>query len=167
MIKGIQQKLILIFVLIIIAIMSVLGTFLINNINVYYHTDFRNKMSDTFSDTFITQLKNTANESSLEEIEVMLNAYSTNLGVDYSYRNYYILDGKSAAYLMGTDPVKGKALTKTPSIAEAMTGNTGIQTESSNSIMEYAVPITDGENNVKYIVYIVDSKNAKIGRAHV
>lgn len=161
MFKGIQQKLILIFVLIIIAIMSVLGTFLINNINVYYHTDFRKKVSDTFTETFVTQLQNAAtNESGLEEMEVMLNAYSTNLGVDYSYRNYYILDGKSAAYLIGTDPAKGKALTKTPSIAEAMTGNTGIQTEASNSIMEYAVPIADGEGSIKYIVYIVDSKNA-------
>ena len=93
MLKGIQQKLVLIFVLIIIAIMSVLGTFLINNINVYYHTEFRTRISSTFNDVFIEQLENACyNEKPVEEIEVMLNAYSANIGIDYSYRNYYILD---------------------------------------------------------------------------
>lgn len=160
MLKGIQQKLVLIFVLIIIAIMSVLGTFLINNINVYYHTEFRTRASSTFTDVFIEQLSNAcSNDKPVEEIEVMLNAYSANLGIDYSYRNYYILDALTGSFISGTDAAKGKTLAKTPAIAEAMTGNIGIQTEAASSIMEYAVPIMS-EGAPKYIVYITDSKDS-------
>ena len=80
MLKGIQQKLILIFVLMIIAIMSVLGTFLTNNINVYYHTDFRTRTSSIFTDAFIEQLENACtNENPVEEIEIILDAYSANI----------------------------------------------------------------------------------------
>ncbi|MBE7028691.1 MAG: cell wall metabolism sensor histidine kinase WalK [Ruminococcaceae bacterium] len=161
MLKGIQQKLVLIFVLIIIAIMSVLGTFLINNINVYYHTEFRNRVSSTFTGAFIEQLKSAGiNENPVSEMEVMLNAYSANLGIDYSYRNYYILDAKTGSFLSGTDTEKGKSLIKTPAISEAMVGKVSIQTEAANSIMEYAVPIGEKEGNPQYIVYIADSKDA-------
>ena len=160
MFKGIQQKLVLIFVLIIIAIMAVLGTFLINNINIYYHTEFRTRTASTFTDSFKEQLENVCgNDRPVEEIEVMLNAYSANIGIDYSYRNYYILDAKTGAFLAGTDSAKGKQLLKTPAIAEAMTGKEGIQTEAANSIMEYAIPLIY-EGAPKYIVYIVDSKDA-------
>ena len=160
MLKGIQQKLVLIFVLIIIAIMSVLGTFLINNINVYYHTEFRTRISSTFNDVFIEQLENAcSNEKPVEELEVMLNAYSANIGIDYSYRNYYILDGLTGAYINGTDSKKGKSLAKTPAISEALTGKVGIQTEASSQIMEYAIPIIK-DSKPLYVIYIVDSKDA-------
>ena len=160
MLKGIQQKLVLIFVLIIIAIMSVLGTFLINNINVYYHTEFRTRISSTFNDVFIEQLENAcSNEKPVEELEVMLNAYSANIGIDYSYRNYYILDGLTGAYINGTDSKKGKSLAKTPAISEALTGKVGIQTEASSQIMEYAIPIFK-DSKPLYVIYIVDSKDA-------
>lgn len=158
MFKGIQQKLILIFVLIIIAIMSVLGTFLINNVTVFYHTEFRTQLSSVFTESVVEQIESSCeHEGAVNEIKIILDSFAPNMGIDYSYRNYYILDGKTGNFISGTDGTKGEALTKTPAIAEAMTGTISIQTEASNSIMEYAVPIKVNDTPA-YIIYIVDGK---------
>ena len=153
MFKSIQQKLTMVFALIIIAIMIVLGTFLINNITIFYHNQFKEQMGSVFNNNLIDQLENAAKaENPVGELEVILDAFSGNIGTD-SYRNYYILDGKN-----GNDLTKNEAITKTAVIAEAMKGKLSFQTETSNQKMEYALPIPQ-ENSPSYIIYVVDTKN--------
>ena len=153
MFKNIQQKLVMIFALIIIAIMMVLGTFLINNITIFYHTQFEEQMTSVFNKDLISQLETAAKaENAVDEIDVILDAFSGNIGTD-SYRNYYILDGVTGADLNRNDSVE-----KTAVIAEAMTGKLSFQSEISNPKMEYAIPIP-AKNAPKYIIYIYDTKN--------
>ncbi|MBR3996431.1 MAG: HAMP domain-containing protein [Clostridia bacterium] len=153
MLKSIQQKLVLIFALIIIAIMSVLGTFLINNITMFYHTQFKDQMNSVFDQTLISQIEAASKtDNAVEEINIILDAFSGNIGTD-SYRNYYILDGKN-----GNDLSKKESIEKTAVIAEAMTGKLSILTEPSSPKMEYAIPIPK-HNSPDYIIYIVDTKN--------
>ena len=157
MLKSIQQKLVLIFVLIILAIMLVLGTFLFSAITNFYHTDFKSQMENTFNQDVIKQLEEAAkSENAVNDINVILDVYSGIIGID-SYRNYYVLDGKTGEYLIGTDPLYGETITKTPNILTALTGKTGNEIKSSGEFMEYAVPLPQN-NPPQYIVYIHDTK---------
>ncbi len=153
MFKSIQQKLTMIFALIIIAIMIVLGTFLINNITIFYHNQFKEQMTSVFDNNLITQLENACKtENPGEEIKVIMEAFSGNIGTD-SYRNYYILDG-----VTGNSINTDVSVSKTAVIAEAMTGKLSMQTETSSPKMEYAIPVPQ-KNAPDFIIYVVDSKN--------
>lgn len=157
MLKSIQQKLVLIFVLIILAIMLVLGTFLFSAITNFYHDDFKSQMENTFNQDVIKQLEEASkSENAINDINMILDVYSGVIGID-SYRNYYVLDGKTAEYLTGTDPLYGETITKTPNILSALTGKLGNEVKSSGEFMEYAVPLPQ-TNPPSYIVYIHDTK---------
>ncbi len=157
MLKSLQQKLVLIFVLLITAIMLVMGTFLFNNVTSFYHKEFRNQMINIFDVSLVSQLEQAAqSENAVSDIEVIAKAFSGSMGID-SYRNYYILNMKSAAFLTGSDPDGGSALLKTPVIIDAMAGKLSYQTDISGNIMEYAVPLKS-ENSDGYIFYITDNK---------
>ncbi|MBQ4109280.1 MAG: HAMP domain-containing protein [Clostridia bacterium] len=157
MLKSIQQKLVLIFVLIILAIMLVLGTFLFSAITNFYHDDFKSQMENTFNQDVIKQLEEASkSENAVNDINMILDVYSGVIGID-SYRNYYVLDGKTAEYLTGTDPLYGETITKTPNILSALTGKMGNEVKSSGEFMEYAVPLPQ-TNPPSYIVYIHDTK---------
>lgn len=157
MLKTIQHKLILMFILIIIAIMTILGTFLYNNVSSFYHTEFTNAMTDVFSTGLVAQLESAAkSENPVDEMKIILDIYAPNIGID-SYRNYAVLDGKTGKYIIGTSDSKS-AYRKTAVISEAMTGILSSQAAMSESIMEYAVPIPK-TNPPSYIIYISDTKN--------
>ena len=157
MLKSLQQKLVLIFVLLITAIMLVMGTFLFNNVTSFYHKEFRNQMINIFDGSLVSQLEQAAqSENAVSDIEVIAKAFSGSMGID-SYRNYYILNMKTAAFLTGSDPDGGSALLKTPVIIDAMAGKLSYQTDISGNIMEYAVPLRS-DNSDGYIFYITDNK---------
>ena len=158
MLKSLQQKLVLIFVLLITAIMLVMGTFIFNNVTSFYHTEFREQMAGIFNKSLLEQLNNAArSEDPVIGINVIASVYSGSIGVD-SYRNYYILNGKTGNILEGSVPVEGTAIDKTPVIIDAMAGKISCQTDISAPNMEYAVPLGISEDSGGYILYIVDSK---------
>ncbi len=157
MLKSLQQKLVLIFVLLITAIMLVMGTFLFNNVTSFYHKEFRNQMINIFDVSLVSQFEKAAqSENAVEDIVVIAQAFSGSIGID-SYRNYYILNRKSGLFLDGSDPEGGAALSKTPVIIDAMAGKVSYQTDISGIIMEYAVPL-NVEGGDGYILYITDNK---------
>lgn len=157
MLKSLQQKLVLIFVLLITAIMLVMGTFLFNNVTSFYHKEFRNQMINVIDSSLISQLENAAlSDEPVSDMKIIAEAFSGSLGID-SYRNYYILNGKSGSFLEGSNKEQGKSLTKTPVVIDAMAGEVSYQTDISDNIMEYAVPLK-AENSDGYILYVVDNK---------
>lgn len=157
MLKSIQQKLVMIFVLLITAIMIVMGTFLFNNVTSFYHKEFRNQMLNIFDESLVSQLEKAAqSENPIEEMKVIVRAFSGSIGID-SYRNYYLLNGKTGLFLDGDDVSGGLVLTKTPVIIDAMSGKTGYQTDISSAVMEFAIPVKcEGKDG--YILYIRDDK---------
>ena len=46
MFKSIQWKILTVFVLLIISVMIIVGTFLLNSVSTYYHEEFRDQMED-------------------------------------------------------------------------------------------------------------------------
>ncbi len=154
--KSIQTRLVLIFVLIILAIMLVLGTFLFNNITAFYHEDFQTQMEEVFTPDRIQQCYGCLNtENPLLMLEELLTAVSVQLEVD-SYRHFYLLDAATGNYVGGPDIQGGESIDKSKNILSAMNGNVGNEVKITDSYMDYALPIP--AENPQFIIYIRDSK---------
>ena len=63
--RSLRTKMVMILVLLILALMTVVGSFLINGVGNYYIDDFYDQMNRTFSQDFILQLQELAEESPL------------------------------------------------------------------------------------------------------
>ncbi|MBQ3038646.1 MAG: HAMP domain-containing protein [Clostridia bacterium] len=156
MLKGIQYKIVLIFVLLTISIITVVGSFMLVNIVNFYNEEFSVMMSKVFNDDLVYQLEQYANaDNSLENVSTAVNSYIGPLGLD-TYRFYCILDLKSGNVLKSSDSLLSANLGKTDNIIMAMSGLRGDLANTDKNYMDYAVPINS--DNGGYIVYIRDTK---------
>ena len=157
MLKSIQYKIVSIFVLLTISIITVVGSFMLVNIVNFYNEEFFVMMNRVFGDELVYQLEQSAKtEQALENVSATVNSYVGPLGLD-TYRFYCILDGKTGNVLKSSDNKLSAGLDKTDNIVMAMAGKTGDIVNADKNYMDYAVPVkTDG--GVGYIVYIKDTK---------
>lgn len=159
MLRSLHFKLVLVLVLLMVSIMTVVGTFLINSVAVYHLDEFSTRMSSMFTTNvdLVSSLRSAANEpDGADAIGNVLGAYSGTLGVDIYNRNYFVLDGRTGAYLTGSDPETGETLDLTPNILTAISGNVGNARSITASYIDAAVPISGSSGS--YIVYIRDNK---------
>ena len=151
MLRSIQWKLVLMFVLLIVAVMLVFGLFLQGRISAFYHNSFSQVMSQSFSAELTNQLQAAVkSEDSLEELKKILSIYSGRLGIS-SNRNYYILSKKTGEVLFGSD--NETMLDKSDNMIAAMAGKTGSAVYQNMPYIDYALSVGDD-----YIVYIKDKK---------
>ena len=113
MFRSLHMKLVLVLVLLIVSVMAVVGTFLINSVISYHIQEFESQMASVFTSEFILSLEKNADEP--KTLRDTVEAYSAPLGID-EYRRFYVLDGKTGAYLSGSDDRYGETLTLTPNI---------------------------------------------------
>ena len=160
MFRSLHMKLMLIMVLLILSLMTVVGSFLINSVVTFYLNDFYAQMSDKFmyDQDFVDALRIEGEEetSGVQAIQAVLEANVGALGVDSHTRNYYILNGITGAYLAGTNDELGVTLEPTPNLNAALRGSVGSTSNVAVDYMDFAVPIERGES--KYIIYILDSR---------
>lgn len=152
--RSLQMKLVLIFVLLIVSVMVIVGTFMLNRVSVYYFDDFTEQMNSVFSAELFAVLKNEARaENGAERLDVAMDARSVALRIS-SYRNYYILDGKTGKTLFGSND---ENVERTPAIISALGGKIGQEKKISSGYIDRACPIIV-DNEVRYIVYVKDTK---------
>ncbi len=158
MFKSIQYKMVLIFVLLALAITTVIGSFTIVNIVSFYNKEFSVMMELVFNDDLIYQLKKTAEaDPTSAGVENTVLRYIGPLGID-TYRFYCILDGRTGAVISSSDEAKSKNMDITDNIITAMAGRTGNNASPNEAYMDYAVPIMVN-NQCKYIAYVRDTKD--------
>lgn len=157
MFKSIQWKVLTVFVLLIISVMIVVGTFLLSNINKYYHDEFAMQMEQTvFIPELTDQLYAAANQQEpTDALSELMEVYIGRIGVD-SFRNYYILD-RRGNIIDGSDGVGGQ-ITATQNLLQAMDGRVGDAVDSRGEVMDYAYPIVN-DGGTQYIIYISDTKD--------
>ena len=155
MFRSLHRKLVLVLVLLIVSVMAVVGTFLINSVTSYHIREFQSQMASVFTSEFILTLEQNAGDGGA--LQDMIEAYSAPLGID-EYRCFYVLDGRSGAYLSGSDDDYGAQLQLTPNILTAMNGQVGQYTEKLGEYFDVAVPIRDGEGKVIFVVGVLDDK---------
>ena len=153
--RSLHMKLVLVLILLIVSVMAVVGTFLLNRVSAFYFDEFTAQMNAVFTPALFTTLKTeAATENGSARLKEAISAYATSLGIN-SYRNYYILDGRTGQYLAGSDD--GADVSTTSAILAAIGGRIGQETRLSKPYLDRAVPIiVDG--SVKFIVYIKDTK---------
>ena len=152
--RSLRTKMVMIMVLLILALMTVVGSFLINGVGNYYIEDFYVQMEQTFSQDFISQLQAlAATDDGPGQMKQLLMSRSE-LGIDLSRRNVYILDSQGQV-LDSSNQFSSVSITS--NILQAMNGEVGQSVSIASSIMDLAVPIQGGSED--YIVYVLDNKD--------
>ena len=152
--RSLRMKLVMILVILILALMTVIGAFLINGVGNFYISEFYVQMEQTFSQDFISQLQRLAQQSqdAPREMKELLMAQS-GLGIDISGRNVYILS-PTGDVLTASD--QETSVEVTANILTAMNGEIGQDSSITSGYMDLAVPIKTDSGS--YIVYVRDSK---------
>ena len=158
MFRSIQQKIVLIYGLLILSITIVIGSFLLVNLTRFYDREFTVMMEQVFTDDFVGQLDQLAEgENGLEKLTDAVASYIGPLGID-TYRFYCVLDAKTGGVLKTSDPYRSQNLTKSDNIILAMTGKRGNLTDFNRDYMDYAVPVLN-KKIPEYVVYVKDTKD--------
>ncbi len=156
MFRSLHMKLVLIMILLVTALMTVVGVFLVNAVSRFYLDDFYSQMVETFSqESFVRDLTvQTAEESdAVEALTEVLAAYVGVLGVDGRNRNYYILDAEGGVLASSNDV---REVEPTVNLMTALVeGVPGTDSSLVAQEMDVAIPIT--RDGVPYIIYIKDS----------
>ena len=161
--RSLRTKMVMIMVLLILALMTVVGSFLINGVGNYYIEEFYLQMEQTFSQDFIAQLQTlaAAPDGGPDQMKELLMSRS-DLGIDLSRRNVYILSSDGRVLDSSN---QATSVSMTTNLLTAMNGEVGQSGSIASNIMDLAVPIEGGGNT--YIVYVLDNKdtvNALTGR---
>lgn len=159
MFKSLSLKISAMFVLLTISVIILIGTFMTDHTDRYYHNEFKNINNKVFSEDYVSSLcQNLGSENEAQKIIESVAAYSGQLGID-TFRNYYLLDGKNGKQVgeYTSNLELAKNLELSPNIIAAMNGKVGDEVSGEQSSMDYAIPLKSGES-VEYIVYIKDEK---------
>ena len=154
--RSLRTKMVMILVLLILALMTVVGSFLINGVGNYYIDEFYDQMTRVFSQDFILELQEETESSNgnPDQLKQLLMAQS-DLGIDIAQRNVYILN-RSGHVLTSSNQASEVAMTA--NLLAAMNGEVGQTGSIASDIMDLALPIEGGKWS--YIVYILDNKLA-------
>ena len=160
MFRSLHMKLTLILSLLITSLMAVVGTFLTTSVSSFFIDSFYQQMDSVFGagSDFYPTLCAGAEEGGAARLQELVEVRAGSLGVDYSTRNYYILDG-GGTLLLGSDERSG--LDATANLLAAENGRVGDESDITADFMDVAIPIPEGEPD--YIVYILDSKETVSG----
>ena len=95
MFRSLHMKLTLILLLLITSLMAVVGTFLTTSVSSFFIDSFYQQMDSVFGagSDFYPTLCAGAEEGGAARLQELVEVRAGSLGVDYSTRNYYILDG--------------------------------------------------------------------------
>ncbi len=150
--KSIQWKLVIMFVMLVVSVMIVVGTFMLYSVSKFYHKDFINQMDKVF-----TQENFVLNNINPEQLASKLKTFSVQLGID-SYRNFFILN--KVGQVLDSSGQADANLEPTENVINAMNGKIGKKYNLYFDYVDYAVPVffSGMSNEAEYIVYIKDNK---------
>ncbi len=160
--RSLHSKLVMIMVLLILALMLVVGAFLMNSVTAFYLEDFYSQVAEVFSDPGLVNDLTSGSAGKEEDAEMLsgvLQAYYGELGVDSRNRRLYILDSTGSCLVRpegDTGPLE-----YTPNLTFALTegletGEVGEESSLSADYMDVAIPIRRGDSS--YIIYIYDNR---------
>ena len=105
MFRSLHMKLVLIMLLLITSLMTIAGAIMMTSITAFYIDEFYQQMESVFGDSnpsntpFVASLRSWAAEENVPKLQEMIEAKAGDLGLNSSTRNYFILDGRTGAYL--------------------------------------------------------------------
>ena len=171
MFRSLHMKLVLIMLLLITSLMTVVGTFMMTNITGFFIDEFYQQVDSVFGGSnpanaaFVNSLRREAAQADgALKLQEMVEAKAGDLGLNSSTRKYYILDGRTGAFITGSDDQASfESLQATANLLAARNsiaaGNAAVGADSdiTASYMDVAIPITGGDN--AFIIYIYDNRD--------
>lgn len=158
MLKSISFKIVIMFSALTLSVIIFIGTMMTTGTNNFYQEDFTLLMENVLGETMKNQLEtNIAQGASFESVYESVDAYAVQLGID-SFRNCYVLDGKTGKALKGSNMELAQSLEISNNIIAAMSGRIGSGDVTTSRYMDYALPIFGVDGGVQYIIYVKDSK---------
>ena len=155
MLKSISFRIVIMFVSLTLSVIILIGTLMTTGTNEFYQQDFISLMENVLGKNMQNQLEMSISQGAEpHNIYENINTYAVQLGID-SFRNFYILDGKTGKSIFSSNEELAQSLEISPNIIAAMAGRTGMETNS--KYMDYALPIHT-EGSIGYIIYVKDSK---------
>ena len=167
MFRSLHMKLMLILLLLITSLMAVVGAFLTTSVSSFYINTFYEQIADVFGEDqqeFVSTLRSeAAQEDGAQRLQEILKISAGELGIDYRSRNYFILAGRTGAFLSGSAgedslPRQQTAnlLTARNAVARGDATLVGDESDITADYMDVAIPILAGDN--AFIIYILDNK---------
>ena len=168
MFRSLHMKLMLILLLLITSLMAVVGAFLTTSVSSFYINTFYEQIADVFGQDqqeFVSTLRSeAAQDDGAQRLQEILKISAGELGIDYRSRNYFILDGRTGAFLSGSAgedslPRQQTAnlLTARNAVARGDATLVGDESDITADYMDVAIPILAGDN--AFIIYILDNKD--------
>lgn len=151
MLKSLRNKLVLVFIVLILSVMGVLSAFLINSVTTFYFSEFNQQVSGVFSTEVLENIEKELADDSITGVAGILSAYSGNLGISAG-RDYFVLSAEDLSILVASSKDMSKKLEITPNITLALKGEVGTKNSISSEYLDVAIPI----NNE--IIYVIDNK---------
>ena len=127
MFRSLHMKLVLIMLLLITSLMTIVGAFMMTSITGFYIDEFYQRMESVFGDSdpanaaFVSSLRReAAQDDGAQKLQEMIEVKALDLGLNSSTRNYYILEGRTGAFLAGSQDQAGyERLQATPNLLAA------------------------------------------------
>ena len=152
MYKSLNSKLVLIFIVFIIAVMATVGIFLMNSIYEYYNGEFVRQIDDAFDGAVSERIAEAMEYADYAaKIKEVLLAYSSTFGFD-NYRGFYILDERGN--LLSSSDESTSSVELTENLLTAMNGSIGKHQSYGAKFLDYAVKYENGANVC--LLYIKD-----------
>ncbi|MBQ9617369.1 MAG: diguanylate cyclase, partial [Oscillibacter sp.] len=166
------MKLTMIMLMLMGSQMAIVGTFLTTGVSSFYMNNFYRQLDSVFGldqREFVSDLRNAAeDDDGAESLREMLDANAGPLGIDYHTRNYFVLDGKTGAWLAGSASADAlpmeqslNLLTARTAVARGDSSVVGDESYLNTDYMDAAIPILSGEHS--YIIYILDNQETLTG----
>lgn len=161
--KSLHFKLVLIFILFIICIISIIAAVMLSGVFDFYTQNFSDMIKRALNEDILKELcARMEGENFYADIENMLKPEYGNLGIS-DFRNLYILD-MDGKYLSGTDERFGSSLEKTPNMVAAMAKKNGGRQYLNADYMDYALYLSNDmyrlsdSPKTECIIYIKDTQ---------
>lgn len=149
MFKSLQLKLVTIFVLLVLAIMTVAGTFLVLRVSDFYYGSFQNAATASLENEDFSKVQSAA------ALNKIIKGKSADIEIS-NCRNYYIIDPVSGEVLYGSVKGDNEVYIDSDNYITALSGKIGNQLDIRSKFIDYAAPVKTAAGN--FIVYIKDTK---------
>ncbi|MDO5547537.1 MAG: HAMP domain-containing protein [Eubacteriales bacterium] len=159
--KSLKKKWTAFMMLLVLAVLAIVGVFLLSATVNYYINQFRSQVGAVFTTDLITELDNCTNgseETAVAQLSNTISAYSGALGIG-SGREYYILDAESGECLTTSEVAFDGSLNLSPNMITAMNGAVGEKISMFSTRMDVAVPITNTAGETAYVIAVRDDRS--------
>lgn len=159
--KSLKKKWTAFMMLLVLAVLSIVGVFMLSATVSYYSNQFRSQVGAVFTTNLLTEFNNasdSAQEIAVTQISGTLDAYRGALGIG-SGREYYVIDGESGECLSTSEAAFDGSLKLSANMVAAMNGEVGEDIALFGRQMDLAVPVTNRDGETAYVVAVRDDRS--------